>query len=216
MDKIGFAISGLLAVVAVGAGYAIYRSRGSIKNIATSAVGQHITNPITGFFSNLESSTTASLQQSNRMLQKQQDIISEGNLKMKTEQLQYEASRAIAQSNLKKAHAGIGKTYQDTLDEFEMENKKLPADTIAADIPDAGHRKANPLAPKNEPLFAPSPSGWYYRNFAPGGRADTQIKLDQGSADKLRKRGQELHFLTGSQKLSQRSFNTYGKSKGFI
>ena len=61
-----------------------------------------------------------------------------------------------------------------------------------------------------------SKAGYYYQNFAPGGRQDRQIKLKAGTADKLKKRGYDLTFLTPSKKLSPTAFTLFGKSKGYL
>ena len=63
---------------------------------------------------------------------------------------------------------------------------------------------------------AQSVAGWYYQNFAVGGRKDRQIKLDEGTADKLKLRGYDLTFLTPSQKLSPSAFTLFGQSKGYL
>ncbi len=64
-----------------------------------------------------------------------------------------------------------------------------------------------------------SPEGWYYRNFEPGGRADDQIRLDQGTADRLIDRGFDLTFLSSSESLpsglSDAGFAVWGRSRGY-
>ena len=61
-----------------------------------------------------------------------------------------------------------------------------------------------------------SKAGYYYQNFPAGGRDDRQIKLEKGTADKLRLRGYDLTFLTSAQKLSPTAFTLFGKSKNYL
>ena len=61
-----------------------------------------------------------------------------------------------------------------------------------------------------------SQEGWYYQNFAPGGRDDRQIRLNEGTADSLIERGYDLTFLTGSEiGLSDAGLSLWGRSRGY-
>jgi len=67
--------------------------------------------------------------------------------------------------------------------------------------------------PTSDPIQ--SLAGWYYRNFAPGGRADEQIFLKEGTADRLTARGYDLRYL-GQDELGEAGFQLFGKSQGYL
>lgn len=92
-------------------------------------------------------------------------------------------------------------------------------------FPDEEHRGANPAAPTNEPLFAPSPGGFYYADYRTDPSVphvkDLQWKLTEGMADKLRKtivpggflKG--IHYL-GKSELTEPGFKLFGKSQNYL
>lgn len=203
---------GIIGAIVIG-GYALYRNSGKIGGALSRGVETNLTSPLGNYFDNLWKGTPTNSNSSSTITQDRGPT---------SEQLQKERLELNDryQKQYQQQYGQTIKGYQDTLDVYKKLLDAKPTGTVAPPLPKTfpgeEHRKANPTAPKNEPLFAPSPSGYYYQNFTPGGRADRQIKLKQGSADALRKRGYDLHFLTPSQKLSQSAFTTFGKSKGYL
>ncbi len=63
------------------------------------------------------------------------------------------------------------------------------------------------------PTPAPSKAGYYYWNRP--GPNDKQLGLKVGTADKLRLRGRELHYLSRT-KLTEAGFKLFGQSKAYL
>lgn len=213
MVSVGTFLSiGIIGAIAVG-GYALYRNADKAGGAVSRGVQTSITNPLGNYFDNLWKNTPTN---SNNP-----SAGTPGVYDPTSKQLQ-EETRILNERTQRQYQQQYGQTikgYQDILDVYKKLLNQKPsgvAPPIPKTFPGEEHRGANPNAPKNEPLFTPSPAGWFYQNFTPGGRKDRQIKLKQGSADALRKRGYDLHFLTPSQKLSQSAFNLFGKSKGYL
>jgi len=211
MVSIGTIITlGVVGAIVAG-GVAVYANAGKISGAFSRGVETNLTAPLGSYLDNLwkgvvpgSSSSTSSTST--------------------TSSAALEAARqsgiATAQARYQQEFGQTIRSYQDALQVFQQQYTSFSPNQVAyalpPNFPGEEHRGANPTAPPNEPLFAPSPSGYYYRNFAPGGRADTQIKLKEGSADALRKRGYDLFFLHPTQKLSQAGFFAFGKSKGYL
>jgi len=212
-------IFSLALVGALGVGiYAVYSNAGTIGNALSRGIQKNVSNPLGNYFGNLWQgidTNSQNIQNSQLLTQQKLDYERLKNIQQQQQQYQQLYGQSIT-------------SWQDTLSVFQKQyeswrNSSTNGGTVnpvveklPESFPGEEHRNRNPQAPPNEPLFSPSPSGYYYQDFAPNGRADRQIKLKVGTADKLRKRGFKLYFLTPSTKLSAKSFQLYGKSKGYL
>lgn len=206
---------GIATAIAIGS-YAVYRNAGNIKSALSRGIEANITNPFSHYLDSISKNAQSNFVDSSTNTGNTSTTPAPAS--QQALKLARESGYAIAQARYITEYGQTIKTYQDALNVFKNQydsfSKNEVAESLPSTYPDEEHRSANPSAPKNEPLFAPSPEGWYYRDFN-SGRTDQQVRLKQGTADSLRRRGANLHFLTPSKKLSQRGFERYGRSKGF-
>ena len=186
MVSIGSIIS-LAVVGAVAAGgYALYRNANKVRGALTRGVEKNVSAPFGDYLDNLWKDTTTSVA----------DTATDTITKKVIDPLKNIPNPLNVFTNpFPSAYA------------YTTSKPQLPPPTLIA--------KPTPNAPT---LIRPTESvaGWYYQNFAPGGRDDRQINLKSGTADKLKSRGYDLTFLTTSQKLSPNAFTMFGKSKGYL
>jgi len=188
---------GIVAAIGV-IGYAVYRSGGSIGSALSRGVETTLVNPVTDWFDNLFKlpeagavSTTFATPGGNTT----QDIIVQAGGIVPNPQF-------VDDPNRFNPPGVTGYGYP-----------KTPQGEII--------NRAEPL-PVPYPSPVPLPSlptaslpGWYYQNFAPGGREDRQLLLKEGTATKLIQRGYDLTFL-GISKLGPSGFELFGQSKGYL
>lgn len=187
MVSVGTIISlAIVGAVAAG-GYALYRNADKAGGAFTRGVEKNISAPVGRYLDNLWKDTTS-------------DIVDT-------------ATDTIAQKVIEPLKNIPNPTtlFTNPLP-FAYGDSPKPIQTLP---PPTLNTRPTPGAPK---LIAPTASlpGWYYQNFARGGRDDRQINLKSGTADKLRSRGYDLTFLTSSQKLSPNAFTLFGKSKDYL
>ena len=191
MVSIGTIFSLAIAgAVAVG-GYALYRNYNKVGGAFARGVEKNVSVPFGHYLDNLWKDTAT-------------DIV--GAAKDTVEKKIIEPIKNIP-NPLAAIIDPLPVAYADPQSQ-KVSKPKLPPPTLRA--------VATPGAPK---LIRPTESlaGWYYRNFPPGGREDTQVWLKSGTADKLRSWGHDLTFLTTSKKkLSKEGFTSFGKSKGYL
>ena len=168
-------------------GYALYRNADKVGGALTRGVEKNVSTPVGNYLDNLWKDTTSGISNT--------------------------ATNTIAQKvieplkNIPNPTVAFTNPFPFAYGDTPKSTPKLSPPTLNA--------RPTPGAPK---LTKPTESlaGWYYQNFARGGRDDRQINLKSGSADKLRSRGYDLTFLTSSQKLSPNAFTLFGKSKGYL
>lgn len=208
MVSIGTVLSiGIIAGVGV-LGYALYSNAGAIGSALSRGVTKSVTDPIGSYFENLFTGPGSTSPGPGPGPAPQQI-----DYKKQTEEInkKYQDLYQKQFGQTLKSYEDTLKVYQDTLANLP---KDTPAPTVPASFPGEEHRSANPQAPLNEPLFTPSPAGYYYWNRP--GPNDKQLLLKAGTADVLRRRGRELHFLTPGTKLTQTSFKVFGQSKQYL
>lgn len=205
------------AVVAASVG--LYAARGQIGGALTRGITQSFTDPFRDYFANLfRSSENGGT-----------NIEAERQANLEQLQLENQAARDAAQQSYQEQYGQQVKTYQDTLAIYKtlLQEKDIvtkttggapqPAAPLPKTFPGEEHRPANPLAPKNEPLFAPSPGGFYYFDF-PGREYDFQAKLGSGEADKYRTadvgpRGPKSLTFLGLSKISNVGLASFAQAK---
>lgn len=187
MVSIGTIFSLAIAGAVAAGGYALYRNADKVGGALTRGVEKNVSAPFGNYLDNLWKDTTTSVANTAKHTVAQKVIEPLKNIPNPT---------TLFTNPLPFAYGNAPKS-----------TPKLSPPTLKA-VP-------TPSAPK---LTKPTESlaGWYYQNFAPGGREDRQINLKSGTADKLKLRGYDLTFLTTSQKLSPQAFTLFGKSKGYL
>jgi len=203
----------------VAAGVAMYAAREQIGGALTRGITQSFTDPFRDYFGNLFRSSANGGGDTEAQRQANLAELETAN----------QAARDAAQASYEKQYGQQFKTYQDTLDIYKNLLKEQetagseggaapkPPGALPEKFPGEEHRGANPAAPKNEPLFAPSPGGYYYFDFA-GKKYDFQAKLTQGEADKYRTADKgpasfkSLTFL-GISKISSAGLSTFAQAK---
>jgi len=211
-------IVGALAAVGVG----LYAARGQIGGALSRGLTQSFTDPFRDYFGNLFRGSTGGGNGTGG------DTEAQRQTNLAALERTNQAARDAAQASYEQQYGQQFKTYQDTLDVYKnlLEERRgpqpnaTPAGPLPPTFPGEEHRGANPNAPVNEPLFAPSPAGYYYADYERGVK-DLQWKLTQGMADKLRKtivpggflKG--IHYL-GISELGAPGFKLFGQSQGYL
>ena len=200
MVSIGTIFSIAIAGAVAAGGYALYRNYNKVGGALTRGVEKNISIPFGNYLDNLWKDTTTDIANAATHTVAEKVIDPIKNIPNPT---------TVFTNPFPFAHGYFDSPKAKTSPTI-TKPKSVP--TL---IPPTIKTVPTPNAPK---LIPPTQSlaGWYYRNFAPGGRADQQIRLDAGSADALRSRGYDLTFLTTSQKLSDQAFTLFGKSKGYL
>jgi len=211
----------------VAAGVAMYAAREQIGGALSRGITESFTDPFRDYFGNLFRGST------NGGGGTSGDTEAQRQAALANLEAENAAARAAAQASYEKQYGQTVKTYEDTLAIYKklLEGQQdtsgseggaapTPPGALPETFPGEEHRGANPAAPKNEPLFTPSPAGYYYVDYA-GSKHDTQWQLDVGQADKYRKsvKGvgafQSLTFL-GLSKLQPAGFSVFGKSQNYL
>jgi len=205
------------AIAAVGVG--LYVARDQIGGALSRGLTQSFTDPFRDYFGNLFRGSTGGGNGTGG------DTEAQRQANLAALEQANEAARAAAQAQLEQQYGQQFKTYQDTLDVYKnlLEERQgpqpnaQPVGPVPSTFPGEEHRGANPNAPVSEPLFAPSPSGYYYFDF-PGRKYDFQQKLGIGEADLYRKTDvgpasfKSLIFL-GLSKISEAGISSFAQAK---
>lgn len=220
MVSIGTVFSLAIAgAIGIGA-FVVYRNRNEIGSAFSRGIESSISAPIGNYFTNLFNSVTP------RASSPIPNMANTGIPNDGATREELEAARQngidTAQADYQERYGQQIRNYEDTLEVYRQQIQDMKIETddngivtmIPDDFPGEEQRDSNPEAPLNEPLFAPSPAGYYYRDFAPGGRMDQQVNLQEGTADSLRQRGQDLYFLAPTM-IQEAGFRVFGQSKGF-
>jgi len=189
---------GIIGAIAAGS-YALYRNSDKIRGALARGTQKNLTTPLGNYFDNLWKNVNTNSTNPKPIPQKPNPS---------------SLNKTNVPSSLPTSTAYVPPSYGNTGQTTQLPPAKIKiTPTPGAPIPvPLGAKTINELLAK----LKSSKAGYYYQNFAPGGRADRQIKLKQGSADKLKKRGYDLTFLTSSQKLSNSAFILFGKSKNYL
>jgi len=214
MVSVGTLLSVGVVGAVVAAGVAVYANRGGIGQALTRGIQGTLTDPLGDFVGGLFRSAAGSGNGSAG------DTEAQRQAALEELERQNQALRDAAQQSYEQQYGQEVKTPDQVLDLFEKyfgPAPGQPAPPLPPTFPGEEHRGANPLAPKNEPLFAPSPAGYYYVDYA-GRKYDTQYYFGAGAADAARKSYtgegafKGLHFL-GQSKLTEQGFSLFGSSK---
>ena len=181
-------IFSLAVVGAVAAGgYALYRNADKVGGALTRGLEKNVSAPFGNYIDNLWKDTSSGIANTATLTVQKKIVEPLKNIPNPTN---------VFTNPFPFAYGESGKSPA---------TKNLPPPQIIS--------KPTPRAPT---LMQKSLPGYYYQNFPEGGRQDRQIKLQEGTADKLKLRGYDLTFLTPSQKLSPSAFSLFGKSKGYL
>lgn len=211
---ISIAVAGAIGI----AGYVLYSNRDQVGSALSRGVKNSISVPFGNYFNTLFTDAPSSPRTAI-------PNIADTDRGPTSEQLEKQRLLGIAQAQLdfKIQYGQEVITYEDTLDVYKDQINKGKIETddygivgpLDDDFTGEDHRGANPLAPDNEPLFAPSPAGYYYYDFA--NQKDRQVFLPEGLADEFRATnpGYGVHYLAPT-KIGDAGFVAYGNSKGYI
>ena len=206
---IGIRIAGAVGI----GGYVLYLNRDKLGTIVSGAVQKSFVDPVSGWFDSLAQSFAGNNSldtntEQQQLRQQQYDLLKQQNELARQQQQQYYQQQY---GSVISGYQDLLRVHQQQLQMMQQEGSDSVAPPLPPDFPGEEHRAANPEQPANEPLFAPSPGGYYFHD-RPGSERDRQIKLKEGTADTLRRRGYDLYFL-GLNKLSAAGLATFSASK---
>jgi len=185
---------GIIGAVGVGA-YALYRSSGAIGSALSRGVETSVVNPLVNWANNLFKIPGASATGPGPSVPSantpQDIIVQQGGQVVNT--------GFVDDPNKFNPPGETGYGLPGT----SQETPTTQPDVTVAGIPTAAAA----------PTPKPSAAGYYYWNRP--GPNDKQLGLKVGTADKLRLRGRELHYLSRT-KLSEAGFQLFGRSKNYL
>jgi len=203
-------IIGAVGAAAVG----LYAARNQIGGALSRGIEEGISNPFRNYFENLfRGSTNGGGSAGGNTEAENQKLYEEL-------QKENQALRDQEQQQYQEQYGQEVKTPDQVLNLLEKYFGPAPgkvAPPLPKDFPGEEHRDANPEQPKNEPLFAPSPAGYYYFDFA-GKKYDFQAKLTESEADLYRSTDvggssfKQLIYL-GLSKISPEGLESFGQAK---